>query len=176
MFFTGRRPEEAIALGWSDLSAKKEHIGLQRVRPLRGTQRDGTKTHIVRGVNLNAGALLALDVMEKYTRYKTHDGTEMDIFQNPVSGRPWHDERSQRDHDWKPTLKVLGIRERRAYVSRHTFATLALMKGIRPAYIAQQLGHSLQMLLEVYARWVPSQDEGAEAARLDSAMGVPNFP
>jgi integrase len=69
------------------------------------------------------------------------------IFQNPVTGEPWHDERSQRDHYWQPALKRLGIRMRRAYSTRHTYCTVALMHGVNPAYIALQAGHSVKMLL-----------------------------
>ena len=83
----------------------------------------------------------------------------MDLFENPVTGRAWHDERSQRDH-WTPTLKRLGIRRRRAYCTRHTYCTAALMAGLNPAYIAGRAGHSVKMLLEVYARWIPGADAG----------------
>jgi RNA polymerase sigma factor (sigma-70 family) len=64
---------------------------------------------------------------------------EADVFQNPVTRRPGHDERSQRDDHWKPTLKRLGIRWRKAYNNRHTYATAGLMagesEGIRPRFV-----------------------------------------
>jgi integrase len=100
-----------------------------------------------------------------------HD-TAADVFQNPVTGKAWHDERSQRDTYWKPSLKRLGIRWRRPYNARHTFATVALMTGaVPPAYIADQLGHSVKMLLERYARWLPANDKGDSKARLAQAFG-----
>ena len=95
---------------------------------------------------------------------------EADIFQNPVTRQPWHDERSQREHYWTPTLKRLKIRRRRAYCTRHTFCTVALMAGVNPAYIAAQAGHSTRMLLEKYTRWIPGADGGSERARLAAAM------
>ena len=52
-------------------------------------------------------------------------------------------------------LMRLGIRWRRPYCTRHTYCTAALMAGVNPAYIAAQAGHSVKMLLEVYARWLP---------------------
>ena len=70
------------------------------------------------------------------------------MFQNPVTRRPRHDERSQRGHDWKPTLGRRGMRWRKACNTRHTYATVALMAGVPPAYIASQLGNSVKMLLE----------------------------
>jgi integrase len=81
--------------------------------------------------------------------------------------RPLH----ERDHYWKPVLKSLGLRTRRAYSTRHTHCTVALMAGVPPAYIAAQVGHSVKMLLEVYARWIPSADGGAAKRLLAAAMG-----
>lgn len=45
-------------------------------------------------------------------------------------------------------LKRLGIRYRKAYNTRHTYATVMLMKRINPAYIAPQLGRDVKTLLE----------------------------
>jgi integrase len=36
------------------------------------------------------------------------------------------------------------------------------MSGMNPAFIAQQLGHSVQMLLTTYARWLNSSSDWAE--------------
>jgi len=64
------------------------------------------------------------------------------------------------------------MRWRPAYNTRHTFATAALMTGaVPPAYIAAQLGHSVKMLLEKYARWLPVNDKGNAKAMLAAAMG-----
>lgn len=49
----------------------------------------------------------------------------------------------------KPALEALGIRERRQYDTRHTYATLCLLAELNPAFIAAQLGHSLEMLLSI---------------------------
>jgi hypothetical protein len=85
----------------------------------------------------------------QHTDRDDDEDTEADVFQNPVTRRPWHDERSRRDHYWKPTLKRLGIRWRKAYNTPPHLrdATVALMAGVTPAYIASQLGNSVKMLL-----------------------------
>lgn len=176
MFFTGMRPEEAIALRWSDIDFNSGTARVRRVRTFKGSERDGSKTHAERDVDLVPQALQALALMKPYTFMLTveredEDDTAADIFQNPVTRRPWHDERSQRDHYWKPSLKRLGIRARRSYCTRHTYCTVALMNGVPPAYIAAQAGHSLKMLLEVYARWLPENDDGSAKRLLAAAMG-----
>ncbi|MCF7530875.1 hypothetical protein [Pseudomonas petrae] len=57
---------------------------------------------------------------------------------------------------WLSALRKLGIRQRRMYDTRHTYATMCLMSGVNPAFIAAQLGHSVLVLLSTYAKWVSS--------------------
>lgn len=170
-FFTGMRPEEIIALRWEDIDWNAAVARVQRVRTFMGSEREGSKTHTVRDVDLVPPALEALKALKPFTLMKRdEDKREVDLFENPVTGRPWHDERSQREHYWQPALKRLGIRRRRPYCTRHTYCTVALMGGIKPSYIAAQAGHSVKMLLDTYARWIPENDGGAERARLARAM------
>ena len=172
MFYTGMRPEEAIALRWSDIDWTREVVRIQRVRTYKGSEREGSKTHTERDVDLVPEAIEALEIMKSHTfmlKGKSEDQSA-DIFQNPVTGRAWHDERSQRDNYWRPALKRLGIRWRKPYNTRHTYATVALMAGVPPAYIAALLGHSVKMLLEKYARWMPANDPGTARQMLAQAM------
>lgn len=172
-FYTGMRPEEIIALRWSDIDFRTGIARIQRVRTFKGTERDGSKTHAERDVDLVAKAMDALAMMKPYTFMKRDEaGEEVDIFENPVTSRPWHDERSQREHYWQPSLKRLGIRRRRPYSTRHAYCTVALMRGVNPAYIANQAGHSVKMLLEKYARWIPGADGGSERRLLEAAMAA----
>ena len=66
-----------------------------------------------------------------------------------------------------------------ARAARHTYATTALMGGVRPGYVAAQMGHSsTRMFFETYARWMQDADKGVqrqamvEAFTSDSAGGV----
>jgi len=66
----------------------------------------------------------------------------------------------------------LGIRQRPAYNTRHTFATVALMASVDPSYIARQLGHAnTAMLFKHDAKWIEGADPGAGAAKLNKALG-----
>lgn len=164
-FATGLRPEEEIALQWGDVDWNHKTILVQRA--LTAGEVKPIKIYQSRHVDLIPEALAALQVMKAHTFMK---GTDARIFMNPVTGRPWHDERSQRDHYWTPTLRKCGIRHRRAYQTRHTYATLALMGGVNPAYISRQLGHkSAKMLFDVYAKWIDGADRGRERAKLEAA-------
>lgn len=40
------------------------------------------------------------------------------------------------------------------------------MSGLNPAFISQPLGHSVQMLLSTYARWINSSSDWSELEKL----------
>lgn len=170
-FATGCRPEEIIAIRWSDVDWNHQTVLVQRARTA-GEVHD-MKTYQSRNVDLTSEAVEALTTMKAHTFMK---GIEADVFQNPVTRRPFHDERSQRDHYWAPTLRRLGIRHRRAYQTRHTYATIALMAGVNPTYISRQMGHAnAKMLFTVYAKWIDGADKGRERAKLEAAR-APALP
>ncbi len=99
------------------------------------------------------------------------------IFENPGTDRSWHDERSQRDTFWRPALRRAGIRWRRPYQTRHTYAANALAAGVNPACIARQMGHkNAKMLFTVYAKWIDGADRGREKAKLEEMLRGPECP
>jgi integrase len=53
------------------------------------------------------------------------------------------------------------------YDTRHTYATMCLMSGMNPAFIAAQCGHSVQVLLSTYAKWISSPSDWAELEKLN---------
>ena len=79
------------------------------------------------------------------------------VFHDPRYDSAWVDERAFRRSFWKPTLKVLGIRYRRPYNMRHSYATAMLMAGMTPAFCAKQLGHSVEMFLRTYSKWLDGE-------------------
>lgn len=161
-FFTGMRPSEVISLRWGDIDQMR---GLARVKRARtfGEEHE-TKTFKVRDVELNSRAKAALARQKPLTFLK--DGY---VFDNPVTGEPYSEERPLRRAYWNPTLKALGMRERNFYQTRHTYATLNLMAGANPMWVAKQLGHAtMQMVLMVYAKWIDGADKSNERGKIDS--------
>ncbi|POA21887.1 hypothetical protein C1886_03330 [Pseudomonas sp. FW300-N1A1] len=59
-----------------------------------------------------------------------------------------------RHKQWRPALKAPGIPCRSPYNCGRTYATICSMSNMNPAFIAQQPGRSVQMLLSTYARWL----------------------
>ena len=172
-FLTGMRPEELIELRWGDVDFTHETVLVSRVKTFKGGVKD-CKTYSVRDVELVDRALAVLQRQKPITFMKMLrvDDQSPTIFQNPNTGKSWHDERSQRDHYWQPALRALGIRSRRPYQTRHTYATTALMAGVNPAYISRQMGHkSAKMLFDTYSKWIDKADRGREKAKMEAVMG-----
>lgn len=112
-FFIVRFPFEADSNPGSDYvrGARQDDVDfaagtvrIQRARTFRGTVK-GRKISETRDVDLVPLALEALEAMKPLTRLE-----RAEIFESPWTGKPFHEERSQRDHAWKPTLAALGIR------------------------------------------------------------------
>lgn len=165
-FFTGLRTGELIGLRWSsvELRAKRATIIGGRVR---GEDRDSTKTGKTRVVDLNSRAIAALTRQRKRTQAAGDH-----VFLNPRTGQPYDNESEFSRQAWAPCLKLLGIRYRRPYSTRHTYATMMLMAGMTPAYCAGQLGHSVEMFLTTYAKWINGDRNALEQDRLERFLGV----
>ena len=54
-----------------------------------------------------------------------------------------------------------GIRYRDPYNARHSSACRMIEAGIKPAYCAKILGHSVQTFLTTYARFIDADAEQA---------------
>jgi integrase len=166
-FFTGMRTSEVFGQRWPNVDLRK-HLVLVSEAVVRGETKT-TKTDVAREVRLNSRALAAVQRQAKHTRLAGEY-----VWQDPRYGTPWVDERAFRRSYWEPTLKRLGIRYRRPYAMRHTYATMMLMAGMTPAFCAKQLGHSVEMFLRTYSRWLDGQQNDLEMARLEAALGGPS--
>ncbi len=160
--FTGMRPSELISLQWGDIDFQAGLARVQRARTF-GEEHE-TKTFSVRDVELNSRAIDALRRQKQHTFLKGKY-----IFENPVTGLRYSEERPLRENYWNPTLKALGIRERVFYQTRHTYATMALMSGNNPMWVSKQLGHTnMTMLLTVYGKWINGADKASERNKIAS--------
>jgi integrase len=73
------------------------------------------------------------------------------------------------NRSFRKAHKQSGVRLRTGpYPWRHSYASAALSAGVAPALIAQQLGHSLSVLLSTYARWIHSGSDRDELAKMTS--------
>ncbi|MDX9624266.1 tyrosine-type recombinase/integrase [Pseudomonas fragariae (ex Marin et al. 2024)] len=163
-FYTGMRPGEAMALRWSEVDTRKRSARVCRIR-IYGKIQERTKTKVVREVLLNDRALHALDKARPLTELRSDyvfapegNGDRTELFIRSETGPKRY---------WLSAMRKVGIRRRRMYDTRHTYATMCLMSGMNPAFIAAQLGHSVQVLLSTYAKWISSPSDWAELEKLN---------
>jgi integrase len=162
--FTGLRPSEQIALRWADLDLRAGTATVRRA--ITRSQEKGTKTGDERTVELNARARAAIE------RQRAVSQLVGDFVFLGMDGRPYTTTDGPLDAWWKPAMKLSGLRHRDARQTRHTYATLCLHAGSKPGWVAQQLGHSVEMFYRVYSRWIPDADAGTERKKLDAFIAV----
>lgn len=163
-FYTGMRPGEAMALRWSEVDTRNRTARVCRIR-IYGEIKERTKTKVIREVLLNDRALHALDKARPLTAARSDyvfapdgKGDRTELFIRSETGPKRY---------WRDAIRKLGMRQRRMYDTRHTYATMCLMSGMNPAFIAAQLGHSVQVLLSTYAKWISSPSDWAELEKLN---------
>lgn len=161
-FFTGMRSSEIDGLKWECVDFDRREIKVRSaiVDGIEGP----TKTY---GSNREiAMSQLVYDALQEQKRYTF--GKSDYVFCNS-QGKPL-EHRNVNRRVWTPTLKLLELKHRRAYQTRHTAATLWLAAGENPEWIARQMGHSsTEMLFRVYSRYVPDMTR-QDGSAIDSLL------
>lgn len=169
-FATGMRPSEIMALRWDEVNLDKRVAYVCRIVANR-TIHERTKNKKPRFVLLDEQALHALSVAREIAtenaKRKREFSESLYVFP-PSKGHDFIRESSVTDKHFKLALAELQIRDRPQYNCRHTRATMCLMAGMNPAFIAKQLGHTVQILLTRYARWINSEVDWKEMAKLEN--------
>lgn len=163
-FWTGLRTSEIYGLEWPQIDLASATMLVAKAY-VRGEQLDRTKTKVARLVHLNSRAMAALQRQRAFTQMSNGR-----VFLDPRYNEVWHDEDAFRRTYWEPMLRRLGIRYRRPYNMRHSYATAMLMVGMTPAFCAKQLGHSVEMFLTTYSKWIDGNQNVIEMARLESTI------
>ena len=159
-FWTGLRTSELIALRWDDVDFNQRTIRIDKAQS-KGRLNATTKTGKSREVLLNDNAYSALIKAKSLTYLQ---GEQVII--SPTLGTGWSTDKSPRKI-MTACLKRLGIKHRPTYNTRHTYATVCLMAGMNPSFVANQLGHSVQVLLSTYSKWVHGDQSRAEIEKIN---------
>ena len=190
LYYAALRPEEAVALrrdslalpasGWGQLT-----LSAALPRSARAWTGNGT-AHEPRGLKLRPdGATRTVPIPPQLVsllrRHLRAHGSAPDgrLFRGarggPLSeslyGRIWHQARAAASSSAQPVIhRVL-----RPYDLRHAALSLWLASGAPPAEIAARAGHSVTVLLAVYAHCIPGHDQVA-SRRIERALGVGSRP
>ncbi|BBI44006.1 Arm DNA-binding domain-containing protein [Pseudomonas syringae] len=159
--WTGLRTSELVALDWGDIDWLREEVMVSRAM----TQAAKGQAEVTKTAAGRRAVKLLRPAMEALKAQKTHTFlNDAEVFQNPRTLERWAGDGPIRKTMWVPAMKKAGVRYRRPYQTRHTYASMMLSAGEHPMWVAKQLGHAdWTMIARVYGRWMPL--EGVEAGR-----------
>jgi integrase len=158
---SGVRSGEAFALCWEDVDHNKRGVNI--LRSLSSGEYTTPKHDSMRFLPLGNMAWEAIIAQEAHTKMLPpismgDFGEKRPVFMNPKSKKKtkqWTSAKSLTWHFWKPLMKKAGIPERYQYQTRHTFASLALMYGKHPIWIADHMGHKdTAMITKSYGKYL----------------------
>jgi integrase len=160
---TGLRPQEWLALRWSDLRLSDRSFTVTRtVQDGVIVEASGKTRASLRTVLLNNFALEALNSLPTPLRH--------DFLVFPGKRGGIIDHAKWRRDPWRRALATAEVPYREPTGMRDTFATLHLAAGNRLEWISKQMGHSSTTVTERhYARWLRS-GEDAELDRMNLAL------
>lgn len=177
--YTGLRHGELCALAWEDIDMVKGTLTVRRstttVKQMTVPKTDAGTDRVIQLISPAIEALKKQALLTRMNRQheikvglreKRKFRTDLCTFvfnpqiasRNGMGGIHYHAESLR--SIWNSAIRISGIRHRKAYQSRHTFACWLLSKGANPAFIASQMGHtSSQMVHQVYGDWMPDNNE-----------------
>ena len=178
--YTGVRHGELVSLAWEDIDLKAGTITIRRNYTKLGEfTLPKTEASTDRVIHLIQPAIDALRNQAEMTRLGTQHHVDVQMREygrsvvhectfvfNPLVVRRCKQvgfiyQVDSVGDSWDTALKRAGIRRRKAYQSRHTYACWSLSAGANPSFIASQMGHaSAQMVFNVYGAWMA--DSSAE--------------
>jgi len=156
------RPNELAALRWENIGFLNETIQVKK-GIVRGKE-DLPKTKAAQRLIPMAPAVVqTLVALQKRAGVVSHKGY---VFRHK-SGEPLDD---HVDRIWARALRRAGIRHRKSYNLRHTFATNCIIAGLPLPYIAKILGHTtIDALVRNYAGWINSESD-TQASKFKEAF------
>jgi integrase len=166
-FWTGLRLSEIFALNWGNVDWINKRIYVEGALTQAAEAIEETKTEAgERVVNLLPPAHAALKAQKEHTFLA---GKE--VFQNPHTRERWTGDQALRKRQWDTLCRRSGVRYRPPGQMRHTFASMTLMAGESPQWVAAQMGHTdWTFTARVYYRWIP-RDAGDAGAKVIKKWG-----
>jgi len=145
----GLRSGELLGLKWSDIDSKS--ISIQRTRDF---SKDGTPKTCS-----SVRELPLFKSVKKFIHKQRLLTGDLEYVFVKTDKTPWSNTQWIAQGHWYPLLDRLGLKKRRLYEMRHTFATNMLNSGhYKVNDIARMMGHTTtEYLFNVYSRYIKSE-------------------
>jgi integrase len=154
--YGGLRPSEALALKWMDVGDRT--LVVERAVALG--EEKGTKNRRVRHVEIS-------DVLRQaLLSWRLSSGTRTGLVFPGRDGKPWTDTQYR---NWRTRHFHRAAPGVNPYDLRHTRASELFAEGRNPAWIAEQMGHTLQTLLSTYVHVIEEQKTDRRQTGLEAA-------
>lgn len=195
--YTGIRHGELISLAWEDIDLKAKTMTIRRNYTKLGEfTLPKTEAGTDRVIHLVQPAVDTLKSQAEMTRFGTQYQIDVKLREfgrtvrhectfvfNPQlvkkCQQAGHHYKADSIRDsWASALRRAGLRHRKAYQARHTYACWALSAGANPSFIANQMGHAnAQMVFNVYGAWMKDNNIGQiELLNKELTESVPYMP
>ena len=147
-FHTGLRSSELIAVQWKKIDFDKKLLLVDQALVLGQLKQPKTvrSDRLVELDDVAIDALLSMKALQHPSEF---------VFINPQTDKPWTTADQLRKTAWKPLLDLYGVRYRKAYNTRHTFATMHISRGANIWWLCGQMGHTTpNMLFKHYGAYI----------------------
>jgi integrase len=164
---SGARQSELLGLQWQDLEWSRGILHIQRQLSRDGEMFSPLKTkNSKRSIELGPGSVVGLQehyknqVLER--KIAGSSWQEHDLLFTTKNGAAMHQKNLLVNY-YFPLIRAANVPAIRFHDMRHTAATIMLSHGIPPVIVAGMLGHSIPVLLNTYAHFIPTmQDQAAQ--------------
>lgn len=174
---TGMRLGELLGLQWSDIDFSNKRLHIQRA-----LQHISGKGHVFTGPKTSRSRRTVMLSQRAINALQEHRQRQLEErlafageWQMPelvipnTHGAPQNPRNVS--NTFKQALKAAGLPVVRFHDTRHTAATLLLIKGIHPKVVADMLGHStIALTLDTYSHVLPNMHKEAAEA-MDAMFG-----
>lgn len=166
LMHTGVRAGEMVALKWKDIDFKKNVVRIERTYTCHGYSKPKSR-HSVRDIPMSKKLATELKkhkakqkamLLERGAAAKINVFDENYVFLSKTGTATLHYERVKVFFRY---VKEKGVKDAKAHVFRHTFASRLISEGVDVATVAALLGDTVETVQRVYVHAIEDKKEEA---------------